>query len=169
MKKYILYILTAVLALGLTACARSAQQVPETETTAAATTAAATEAVIETTVPMTVVSWYHGDDNAENLVAETAEIPELSPEALLALLAEKNILPQLSQVSMTQSGETLTLDLGEEFSAAVQGQGTAGEYIMLGSLVNTFLDNYKAEQLILTVNGQPLETGHNIYDYPLTR
>ena len=49
----------------------------------------------------------------------------------------------------------------------MQGSGTAGEYLTMGSVVNTFLTAFDAETMTLTVNGKPLETGHDIYDYDL--
>ena len=46
--------------------------------------------------------------------------------------------------------------------------GTAGEYLLLGSVVNTFLDNLDGESILITVDGETLESGHEIYDRELT-
>ena len=45
---------------------------------------------------------------------------------------------------------------------------TSGEYVILGSVVNTFLTAYDADAIIITVDGEVLETGHSVYDQPLT-
>jgi hypothetical protein len=37
----------------------------------------------------------------------------------------------------------------------------------MGGLTNTFLRAYDAQEILITVNGQTLETGHAIYDKPL--
>ena len=37
----------------------------------------------------------------------------------------------------------------------------------LVSLVDTFLVFYDCDQLVLTVEGQTLETGHQVYDQPI--
>ena len=49
--------------------------------------------------------------------------------------------------------------------------GTAGEYIIIGSLVNTFLENYQdtVTSIFITVNGEIIESGHVIYDFELIR
>ena len=40
--------------------------------------------------------------------------------------------------------------------------------MILASLVNTLWAYYEPAELVLTVDGDPLETGHNIYDQPFT-
>ena len=66
-------------------------------------------------------------------------------------------------------GETsIALDLSEEFLAAVAETGTTGETMVLGSLVNTMLTAYNAETLTLTCGGAAVETGHVVYDRPLS-
>ena len=37
----------------------------------------------------------------------------------------------------------------------------------IGGLVNTYIKNFGAQTVTITVNGEPLESGHNIYDMPL--
>jgi hypothetical protein len=39
--------------------------------------------------------------------------------------------------------------------------------MVLGSLVNTYLSAYQAETVLITVEGQILESGHVIYDFPM--
>ncbi len=60
-------------------------------------------------------------------------------------------------------------DLNDAFAAQVRSLGTSGEYFLVGGIVNTLLDAFDGTEVMLTVNGAPLESGHNIYDYALTR
>ena len=46
--------------------------------------------------------------------------------------------------------------------------GTSGEALTIAALVDTFLSATGAQSLRLTVEGKVLETGHAIYDFPLT-
>lgn len=41
--------------------------------------------------------------------------------------------------------------------------GTAGEREIVGCIVNTYLDAYKAEEIKITEEGQTLTTGHAEY------
>lgn len=116
------------------------------------------------------VSVYSGNDNADGLVTTQTALDSLSPDALIAALIEAKSVPEQTKcLSFAQSddGRTLTLDLSRPFADGIVQLGTAGESIMLASLVNTFLAAYCAEELVLTVEGGLLETGHNIYDFPL--
>ena len=62
---------------------------------------------------------------------------------------------------------TAVLDLGRSFQEQVSRMGTAGEYIMVGSLVNSIISAFGTDGVALTIDGSSLETGHEIYDYTL--
>ena len=44
----------------------------------------------------------------------------------------------------------------------------SGEYIMMGSLVNSFIKAFEAGGMSITVNGSVLESGHTIYDFTMS-
>ena len=71
--------------------------------------------------------------------------------------------------SFKQDGGVVALDLNSAFANDVCSCGTAGEYIKIGSVVNTFLDAFNAQKVQITVDGQVFETGHAIYDEPMGR
>lgn len=71
-------------------------------------------------------------------------------------------------VSYTPGDSHIFLDLSQSFADAAGSTGTAGEQMLLGSLVNTMLTYYSAVDLTLTIDGAVLETGHNVYDTPFT-
>ncbi|MBQ8586266.1 MAG: GerMN domain-containing protein [Butyricicoccus sp.] len=117
---------------------------------------------------------YLPDENAENLVATEIEITipaEADPAAdiseLVAALTAQNALPAGSGVVSAELGEPVKLDMNAAFGAGMMSTGTTGELLYLGALVNTVLDYADAESVLLTVEGAPLETGHNIYDEPI--
>lgn len=140
----------------------SQQPEPETESPA--------EPEAEPEPEQVTVTMYQGDENCEHLISEEAQIPALTPQALADLLYSRGVLSgrvTVNDFSQEENGD-LRLDLSGEFSNMLNGSGTAGEYILLGSLVNTFLDAYEAEEILITVDGETLESGHAVYDQPLT-
>ena len=120
-------------------------------------------------VPGARVTLYVGNDNADGLAQTKMDLAELTPENLVDALIFAGGIPESTEVlSFAQSadGMQLTLNLSKAFATGVGRMGTAGESMMLGSLVNTFLDAYDAQILVLQIEGQPLETGHNVYEEP---
>lgn len=148
----------------------SQQPEPEAEPDSAAEPEPETEPEAEPEPEQVTVTMYRGDENCEYLISEEAQIPALTPQALADLLYSRGVLSGRVTVNdfFQEENGDLQLDLSGEFSNMLNGSGTAGEYILLGSLVNTFLDAYEAEKILITVAGETLESGHAVYDQPLT-
>lgn len=119
------------------------------------------------------VEIYYGDSNAEHLTSEIVEEEEVTPELLVNKLVEHQILSSGTKVNSFKetdskdNGKQLEVDFSMEFQDALFSQGTSGEFIMLGSVVNTFLDAYDADSMLITVEGNTLESGHCIYEKPM--
>lgn len=119
------------------------------------------------------VEIYFGDSNAEKLTSETVEEEEVTPELLVNKLVEHQILSEgtkvnnFKQTDSEENGKQLEVDFSMEFQDTLFSQGTSGEFIMLGSVVNTFLDAYDADCMLITVEGNTLESGHCIYENPM--
>lgn len=152
--KKIPFIFFAALCLCLCACAAPA----------AAPTAEPLPAAVS-------INLYHADENYDDLVFDVISIPELSPDYIMAALHENGVLSELVAVNSFLMDKTgvIRLDLAANFGTIMNSTGTSGEYIMMGSLVNTFLDSYHATGLMLQVDGKILETGHSIYDWTMER
>lgn len=173
MKKTIAIILAILMISALCACGAAQEAQPsaaaETPAGSPAETAAGTAEPASSPAETVTVTLYHGDDMAEHLVAQECTLKELSPEAILAELYKMGVFSEeVACGSFSRSdGSILSLDLSESFGKMAGSTGTAGELMLMGSLVNSFLSAYGADGLNLTVDGSPLETGHNIYDYTL--
>ena len=170
MKKYLSLLLACVLALALLcACGKkdAAEQTPAPETPPTQT--AATGGVD------TSCKLYFPNDAADDLHADTAQIPDTEPavttayaQAIAEQLIAHDALPKGSQVlAISKDGDALSLDLNEAFLAGLRESGSTGELMYMGSLVNTFLDNFNCTTVRVTVNGQSFSTGHSEYDKPL--
>ena len=159
-----------VLALALLcACGKkdAAEQTPAPETPPTQT--AATGGVD------TSCKLYFPNDAADDLSADTAQIPDTEPavtvayaQAIVAQLIAHDALPKDSEVlAISKDGDALSLDMNEAFLAGLRASGSTGEFLYMGSLVNTFLDNFNCTTVRVTVEGQPFSTGHTEYDKPL--
>lgn len=117
---------------------------------------------------------YFGNNSADGLMTEEVMIRELTAENIIQSLAKKNIVSLDTKVKGFQIIEKedeviLDLNLSKEFKEYVGMMGTAGEYIIIAGLTNTFIDAFSGTSLVLNVEGMPLETGHNSYQEPLVK
>ena len=119
-----------------------------------------------------VVRIYRSDANAEHflafgLVLDGTEITaETLNSAMDGLIFEAGAA--FNTISVDENGH-IKADLNDAFAVQVLTYGTSGEYYFIGGIVNTLLDAFDGTDVTLTVNGAPLESGHNVYDYALTR
>lgn len=118
---------------------------------------------------------YLPNDTADGLTERVVQVEQSDQMAatLVQTLEAEGALPEGSDVrkwSILDATTTFALkvDLNDEFAAGILQVGTAGETTMLASLINTLWAYYEPDGLVLTVDGKPLETGHNIYDEPFT-
>ncbi len=135
----------------------------------------------ETTAPSTepefaVLSLYVPDEMAEGFEKTEVQVPAITETIiteqliLAGVLAEDTRVNTFELVSASDSQEPLQLrvDFSTAFRDRILSQGTAGEYVTLGSVVNTFLTAYGAQSMVITVEGQTLESGHAVYDASLS-
>ena len=118
-------------------------------------------------VPFPVLVW-SPDDSAEGFLITVEEAGSITPEGLTAAMRDKVLLNGSAINTWDDSDGVFRVDMNAAFEAQIRSMGTSGEYLYLGGLVNTLLDAWGAESLTLTVEGRTLETGHEIYDRPLT-
>ncbi len=116
----------------------------------------------------------YGRDWNSGLTQETLQVPEITPEVLLGALARHNIVPLLdtrvlSMEEREQDGQkVLYLDLSESFGEYMRTMSEEAECIIASSVVNTFLANYDADAVYLTVEGETLETSNAVYTEALS-
>lgn len=121
-------------------------------------------------VEKTEITLYVGTEAGDGLVAEKTFVEELTPEAILSALAEKNVISKEVELLAFQKEEGhLILDLSKEYQEYAASYGTSGEMIIVGGVVNTFLDAYAADTITILVEGESWDTGHAEYSGPLGR
>ncbi len=116
----------------------------------------------------------YGRDWNSGLKQETLQVSEVTPEVLLSALARHNIVPlldtrALSMEEKEQDGQkVLYLDLSESFGEYMRTMSEEAECIIASSVVNTFLANYDADAVYLTVEGETLQTSNAVYTEALS-
>lgn len=116
-----------------------------------------------------VLSLPNEDGTGFDMVPTTVSRNGVLSQAVIDTLAEAGAVPKGIQVKhLAQTGDALDVELNDALSAALKGAGSTEEFMYIGSLVNSLLSAYGAKTIVLNVGGAPLETGHNVYDGPLT-
>lgn len=145
-----------------------------TDAPTAAPTEAPTQAPTEPTeppseAPTLTYTIYLPDGNAEGFVTQTVWVSQISADGVLEQLQRAKLLPETVIINaFGAEGDQLNIDFNTAFADIINSVGTSGERMIIGSLVNTFLNAFQAESVFLTVEGEILESGHVVYDFPIT-
>ena len=185
MKRFLCGVFAGMMAIGLTACGKlpaapQSEDRPNVEPSASITApgepeTAETECLeVPAEEPtgsgseLCAYTLYVPNDNADGFDVITIQTDVISAENVLAELKTRNILPDaVSMHCFAVEDGLITIDFNQAFADVVCSMGTSGELMVVGSVVNTFLDAFQAESVSFTVDGQVLESGHTIYDFAL--
>lgn len=117
----------------------------------------------------------YGKDMKNGLVQETVTAEEITPDVLLYALAKHNIVPLLDTKALSlEEGEEagqklLYLDLSKSFREYLATMSMEAECIIISSIANTFLINYDADVVYITVEGETLITSNAEYTEAVPR
>jgi spore germination protein GerM len=116
------------------------------------------------------VALYVGNANADGFDIINAQINNKTAYSILQELKVAGaVASNVKANSLEYVNGNLTLDLSKEFAEDVANSGSAGEYIKVGCVVNTFIDAFDVDTLTITVEGKAWESGHVTYDRPLSK
>ena len=151
--------------MGLAACRQSADT---SNVKNPAPVTAPAEDPTESVSELILYSLYVPNDNADGFDVIPVCAETVSAETVLAQLKQQAVLPDAVSINAFLLDQGLiTLDFNQAFGDVLCSMGTSGELMLIGSVVNTFLDAFQAESVYFTVNGGILESGHTIYDFPM--
>lgn len=177
MKKFTMCIVGTIAALSLSACTPTPRnevknQTPPVET--GETRDGRAEKTPDPDAPvLELISIYTANEDATGLTVSLEGIENLDAQSLVDLLIANGVLEEGTIANSfdiegeekpgpgvakeeTGSGERIgTLDLSK-----VPVSGTAGEQVILGSIGNTFIENFELDKLKLLVNGENYTSGH---------
>ena len=93
-------------------------------------------------------------------------MPRKTPEAIIGALRTKNIVSvdtKVNDFSISEDGKHITLDLSAGFRDYLKTMQEGSEAVIMAALPNSFLDAYDAQDLLVTINGECLETKNRTY------
>lgn len=117
---------------------------------------------------------YLPNENADGWNVTKNQIEQITPDIIIGQLVGAGALPDSVTVvsfgeDQGEKGLILKLDLSSNFAEGLLNMGTAGEYLTMGSVVNSFLDTYQADGIEITAGGAVIETGHTSFEGVLNR
>ena len=115
---------------------------------------------------------YFGDGGSVALKQETIEVEAISPEELITALARHNIVSLDTKVLSFGQGEengteVLYLDLSKAAGEYLRTMSKEAECIIVAAIADTFLENYGADVIYITVEGDTLVTSNAEYIEPI--
>lgn len=130
--------------------------------------------VIPTPTETTEQTWhdlniYVPNENYDGFSTIPTMIDRQDPNLILEHLIQDSILEEeieLNHFEITDG--QIKLDFNQAFLDQLVEYGTSGENMMIGCVVNTYLYVYDAETVFITVNNEIMESGHVVYDFPMS-
>ena len=112
---------------------------------------------------------YLPNENADGWNVTKNQIEQVTPDIIIGQLVGAGAIPDSVTVvsfgeDQGENGLILKLDLSSNFAEGLLNMGTAGEYLTMGAVVNSFLDTYQADGIEITAGGTVIETGHTSLD-----
>ena len=117
-------------------------------------------------VPLTV---FYGNDTAEFLLSRIVTVPEINAGEIIGQLQEAQVLGgdiTLLRMEIGSDG-CMILNFNEAFGQQLGMYGSAGEYLMVGSTVDTFLAAFpECDRVRILIEGEPCSYGQMDYSQP---
>lgn len=112
---------------------------------------------------------YLPNENADGWNVTKNQIEQVTPDIIIGQLVGAGAIPDSVTVvsfgeDQGENGLILKLDLSSNFVEGLLNMGTAGEYLTMGAVVNSFLDTYQADGIEITAGRNVIETGHTSFE-----
>lgn len=116
---------------------------------------------------------YYGKAGTLTLDKETMGVTAVTPEELLDKLAGHNIVSLDTKILSFEKADkdgasVLYLDLSKAAEEYLRTMSKEAECIIISAIADTFLDNFGADGIYITVEGEPLTTSNSQYEQMIT-
>ncbi|MBQ9979586.1 MAG: GerMN domain-containing protein [Oscillospiraceae bacterium] len=117
--------------------------------------------------------FYGGEGSA--LQMEKTYVQSITPDTVLQSLQRRSVIPegiQCNSFGISEPNEngrvTIYLDLTDKIARAMKRTGCQGERTMINAIVDTYLNAYDADEIVISVNGAELDSGRCRYSNPIS-
>lgn len=118
--------------------------------------------------PAYAYNLYIPNEHADGFDIKEMNVAEISAESVLSELKSNAGLREDVQINDYKLVDgVLYLDFNQAFADVVCSTGTSGEFVIVGSVVNTFISAFQVDYVYFSINSETLESGHVIYDFPM--
>ncbi len=117
---------------------------------------------------------YYGNGASSELSRKKVEVKDRTPEEVLKALAKHNIVSLDTKLLAFEEEDrdgtkALHIDLSRAAGEYLRTMSMEAESIIISSVTNTFLENFDAQAIRITVAGNPLTSTHKVYEEELRR
>ena len=122
---------------------------------------------------------YYPDYSKNEILTNEVKIKHITPDELIEKMAAYSVVPNTVKVLLMEEiiedhKYIIKLDLSKEFEEYINGLDINKENLVIGSVVNTFINAYDADGMYLTIENDPLESPNATYDlclkeYPVSK
>ena len=120
---------------------------------------------VESQPERTAITVYVPNENVDGFDTVVIEGEKLS---FLEAMIKAGVLTEDVEINaFSWTEDTVTVDFNGAFSNLINTMGTSGEYVLMGSIVNTLIELNDVQYVRITVDGEILESGHMVYDFPM--
>lgn len=129
---------------------------------------------IETDTEQVELVLYYSNGTFDSLDSDIVEAEKMTAETIISALSRHNIVSLDTKVVSFEEediagGKILHLDLSKAIDDYLRTMTREAESIIIASITDTFLENYKADAIYITVDGEPLTTPYAVYEEALTK
>lgn len=111
---------------------------------------------------------YKPDDQAEDLESQRVKVEGMNEKSLLQALKDAEVLKKdIKILSYEKKDKKIAVDFNEAFGTYFKQMGSAEEHLKMQAVAKTFCKNLGADSFSFTVEGEVLETGHQVYEEPI--
>ncbi|HIT88871.1 MAG TPA: hypothetical protein IAC41_00410 [Candidatus Merdenecus merdavium] len=121
---------------------------------------------------MNIVITYSEDLEADTFLLTPNWLPSLTPQGIMTLitnqskLVKKDIKVQSFKLFVENDETIINLDLSKELLEINSNYNSKASFYLFGNIINTYLEAYSADKILITVDGGSVKTDDRDYtDY----